>query len=29
MKFTFTDKKVNLPNSIHNYSEKKVRNLDR
>lgn len=29
MKFTFTDKKVNLPNSIHAYAEKKVGKLDR
>ena len=29
MKFVFTDKKVNLPNSIHTYAEKKVGKLDR
>lgn len=29
MKFTFTDKKVNLPNSVHAYAEKKVGKLDR
>ena len=29
MKFTFTDKKVNLPKSVHNYAEKKVGKLDR
>lgn len=29
MKFVFTDKKVDLPNSIHNYAEKKVGKLDR
>lgn len=29
MKFTFTDKKVNLPNSVHTYAEKKVGKLDR
>ena len=29
MKFVFTDKKVNVPNSIHNYAEKKVGQLDR
>ena len=29
MKFVFTDKKVNLPNYIHNYAEKKVGKLDR
>lgn len=29
MKFVFTDKKVNLPNSIHYYAEKKVGKLDR
>ena len=29
MKFVFTDKKVNLPNSIHAYAEKKVVKLDR
>ena len=29
MKFVFTDKKVNLPNSIHAYAEKKVGKLDR
>ena len=29
MKFTFTDKKVNLPKSLHNYAEKKVGKLDR
>lgn len=29
MKFMFTDKKVNIPNYIHNYAEKKVGKLDR
>ena len=29
MKFVFTDKKVNLPNFIHAYAEKKVGKLDR
>ena len=29
MKFTFTDKKVDLPKSLHNYAEKKVGKLDR
>lgn len=29
MKFTFTDKKVNLPKSVHAYAEKKVGKLDR
>lgn len=29
MKFVFTDKKVDLPNSIHIYAEKKVGKLDR
>ena len=29
MKFVFTDKKVSLPNYIHNYAEKKVGKLDR
>ena len=29
MKCVFTDKKVNLPNYIHNYAEKKVGKLDR
>ena len=29
MKFTFTDKKVNLPASVHAYAEKKVGKLDR
>lgn len=29
MKFTFTDKKVTLPRSVHNYAEKKVGKLDR
>ena len=29
MKFVFTDKKVNLPNSVHYYAEKKVGKLDR
>ena len=29
MKFVFTDKKVNLPNFIHKYAEKKVGKLDR
>ena len=24
MKFVFTDKKVNLPDSVHKYAEKKV-----
>ena len=29
MKFGFTDKKVNLPNKVHAYAEKKVGKLDR
>jgi len=29
MKFTFTDKKINLPKSVHNYAEKKVGKLER
>ena len=29
MKFTFTDKKVNMPKSVHAYAEKKVGKLDR
>ena len=29
MKFVFTDKKVNLPDAIHKYAEKKVGKLDR
>ena len=29
MKFVFTDKKVDLPNSVHYYAEKKVGKLDR
>lgn len=29
MKFTFTDKKVDLPKSVHGYAEKKVGKLDR
>ena len=29
MKFVFTDKKVNLPDSVHKYAEKKVGKLDR
>ena len=29
MKFVFTDKKVNLPDSVHAYAEKKVGKLDR
>ena len=29
MKFTFSDKKVNLPKSLHSYAEKKVGKLDR
>ena len=29
MKFVFTDTKVNIPNYIHNYAEKKVGKLDR
>jgi putative sigma-54 modulation protein len=29
MKFTFTDKKVNIPNRVHAYAEKKVSKLDR
>ena len=29
MKFTFTDKKVNLPGKVHAYAEKKVGKLDR
>ena len=28
MKFVFTDKKVNLPNKVHAYAEKKVGKLD-
>ena len=29
MKFTFTNKKVNLPKAVHAYAEKKVGKLDR
>ena len=29
MKFTFTDKKVNLPKALHSYAEKKVGKMDR
>ena len=29
MKFTFTDKKVSLPQKVHEYAEKKVGKLDR
>ncbi len=29
MKFTFTNKKINLPKSVHAYTEKKVGKLDR
>jgi putative sigma-54 modulation protein len=29
MKFTFTEKKVNLPKKVHSYAEKKVGKLDR
>ena len=29
MKFTYTDKKVNLPGSVHAYAEKKVGKLER
>ncbi|MCI8415419.1 MAG: ribosome-associated translation inhibitor RaiA [Ruminiclostridium sp.] len=29
MKFTFTDKKVNIPNRVHDYAEKKLGKLDR
>ncbi len=29
MKFTFTDKKVNIPDKVHTYAEKKVGKLDR
>ena len=29
MKFVFTDKKVNLPDAVHKYAEKKVGKLDR
>ncbi len=29
MKFTFTDKKINLPGKVHAYAEKKVGKLDR
>ena len=29
MKYVFTDKQVDLPNSIHYYAEKKVGKLDR
>jgi len=29
MKFVFTDKKVNLPESVHRYAEKKIGKLDR
>ena len=29
MKFVFTDKKVNLPNKVHAYAEKKVGKLER
>ena len=27
MKFTFTDKKVNIPNRVHTYAEKKIGKL--
>ena len=29
MKFTFTEKKVDLPKSVHRYAEKKVGKLER
>lgn len=29
MKFTFTDKKINLPDNVHAYAEKKITKLDR
>ena len=29
MKFTFTDKKVNIPNRVHAYAEKKISKLER
>ena len=29
MKFTFTDKKVNIPNRVHAYAEKKIGKLER
>ena len=29
MKFTFTDKKVNIPNRVHAYAEKKIGKIDR
>ena len=29
MKFTFTDKKVNIPNRVHTYAEKKIGKLHR
>ncbi|MCI5499494.1 MAG: ribosome-associated translation inhibitor RaiA [Clostridiales bacterium] len=29
MKFTFTDKKVNIPTRVHTYAEKKIGKLDR
>ncbi|MCI5689696.1 MAG: ribosome-associated translation inhibitor RaiA [Clostridiales bacterium] len=29
MKFTFTDKKVNIPNRVHTYAEKKIGKLER
>ena len=29
MKFTFTEKKVNMPKSVHSYAEKKIGKLDR
>ena len=29
MKFTFTDKKISLPKSVHAYAEKKIGKLDR
>ena len=29
MKFTFTAKKVNIPNRVHTYAEKKIGKLDR
>lgn len=29
MKFTFTDKKVNIPDRVHDYAEKKIGKLDR
>ena len=29
MKFTFTDKKVNIPDRVHAYAEKKIGKLER